>query len=239
MVSQALSCAAIAAFVTLAACDDRSPPEPKPVSPTALRILPLGDSITEGGAGTATYRYWLQKDLERKGVEFDFVGSQRGVHGGQPRFEDFDLDHEGHWGWTSGEVLDRIAGWAASANPDVVLIHLGTNDLAARAREIPGNLAAIIALLRERNPSVAIFLARLIPPAGFPTAHLKLVNTAIEALAGELSTAESPVILVAQDAGFRPGTDTLDGVHPNESGEKKMAAKWLEALDAWRLARGR
>ena len=30
--------------------------------------------------------------------------------------------------------------------------------------------------------------------------------------------------------GFDPQTDTYDGVHPNESGEKKMAAGWFEAL---------
>ena len=29
---------------------------------------------------------------------------------------------------------------------------------------------------------------------------------------------------------FDPAADTHDGVHPNESGEKKMADDWFEAL---------
>jgi acyl-CoA thioesterase I len=228
----------VAALVAACESGGGELPNRRALSASALRILPLGDSITEGGPGAATYRYWLQKDLESRGLEVDFVGSQRGVHGGEPRFDDFDQDHQGHWGWTSDEVAARIDEWAREANADLALVHLGSNDLLRSARGIPANLARIVAGLREANPTVVVFLARLIPPAGFPTLRLRAVNDAIEALAGELSTAVSPVIVVAQDEGFRPGVDTLDGVHPNEQGEQKMAAKWAEAIHAWRSSRG-
>lgn len=232
--------ALIALATVFAACEIGSgePPPRRSPSSSALRILPLGDSITEGGPGAATYRYFLEKDLARRGVEVDFVGSQRGVHGGEPLFDDFDPDHEGHWGWTSEEVAERIGGWAREARPDVALVHLGSNDLFRSAEGIPGNLARIVGSLREANPRIVVFLARLIPPAGFPTLRLRAVNDAIEALAGALSSTASPVFVVAQDEGFRPGVDTLDGVHPNEQGERKMAAKWAEAIDAWRSSRG-
>ncbi len=196
----------------------------------SLRIMPLGDSITEGAKGSATYRYWLDKDLERSHVAFDFVGSQHGVFGGEPRFTDFDQDHEGHWGWTTSQVLERIDGWAAAAKPDVVLLHLGTNDLARRPEVIPQNLAAIIAALRKANPHVTVLLARLIPLSSFPTESLAQVNATIERTARERSTAESKIIVVPQDAGFDATADTYDGIHPNESGEKKMAQRWFEAL---------
>jgi len=47
----------------------------------------------------------------------------------------FDQDHEGHWGWRTDEILNgRLAAgslteWLDYYTPDVVLIHLGTNDV--------------------------------------------------------------------------------------------------------------
>src|SRR3712207_7345092 len=40
-------------------------------------------------------------------------------------------------------------------------------------------------------------------------------------------------VLVDQYAGFdpRPGADTYDGVHPDESGDRKMADRWFAALN--------
>jgi lysophospholipase L1-like esterase len=192
--------------------------------------MPLGDSITEGGGGYATYRYWLQKDLAKAGLAADFVGSQHGSHWGKPRFSDFDPDHEGHWGWTSEQVRERIDEWAAAARPDVVLMHLGTNDLVARPDVIPQNLAAIIASLRKANPRVTVFVARLIPVRGFDRESLERANDSIERMAKDRSTKESRVIVVPQDSGFDATADTVDGIHPNESGERKMASRWLEAM---------
>jgi hypothetical protein len=196
-----------------------------------LRIMPLGDSITEAADGGASYRYWLQKDLEGAHIRFDFVGSQHGVYGGAARFADFDHDHEGHWGWTTGQVLEHIDAWAASARPDVALVHLGTNDVVRDPAVIPRNLAGIITALRKANPRVAVLLARLIPMRGF-AAKLGPVEESIERVAREQTTPDSPVAIVRQDEGFDVDADTYDGLHPNESGERKMAKRWFEAIRA-------
>lgn len=207
---------------------DTSPPRP------GLRILPLGDSITEAPGGAASYRYWLEKELDRKGVAFDYVGSKRGVYRGKPKFDDFDSDHEGRWGWTTADVRVGIDGWAAKARADIVLLHLGTNDLARDLEpnlEMIENLKAIFGALRRANPKVVILLARIIPMAGFPTDRWRAANDRIEKLGRELTTPESPIVVVRQDEGFDAEADTADGAHPNESGEKKMAARWLGALE--------
>ncbi len=225
------------------ACDvsrsdgDALPRTPAPAS--ALRIMPLGDSITEGGHEAATYRYYLQKDLEGDGVAVDFVGSQSGVFRGKPRFGDFDLDHEGHWGWTTAEVLDRIDEWAPAARADVVLVHLGTNDFREDPALTPDNLSAIIDELRKANPDVVVFLARIIPSAGLPRERHAALNDAIERMGREKSTARSPVEIVRQDDGFDPAVDTYDGTHPNDLGERKMAEQWFLAIEARRSSRGR
>jgi hypothetical protein len=51
-------------------------------------------------------------------------------------------------------------------------------------------------------------------------------------LAGQKTSTQSPVILVDQWTGFNANTDTIEGLHPNETGELKMANKWLGALRA-------
>jgi len=38
------------------------------------------------------------------------------------------------------------------------------------------------------------------------------------------------VVVVDQSAGFDPVADTRDGIHPNATGEEKMAAAWHAAL---------
>ena len=131
----------------------------------AVRIMPLGDSLTESSHGYASYRYWLWKALEERGLEVDFVGSMRGVYMGTPRFDDFDPDHEGHSSWTTANVRDHVEAWVADSDPEVVLLLLGTND---GARDVPGtlaNLTAIIETLRAQRGDVAVLLG-LLPPVG-------------------------------------------------------------------------
>jgi lysophospholipase L1-like esterase len=213
----------VLALLLSAAAGEVDPPHP-------VRIMPLGDSITEGGSGDATWRYWLQKGLEAKGCVVDYVGSRRGVLRGVPRFSDFDLDHEGHWGWTTAQVKAEIDRWAADAKPDIALVHLGTNDLGGDPQRVAANLGAIVASLRRANPTVEIYLARLIPVAGVPDAVMTRTNDVIARLAADADRPESRLIVIDQYTGFDARADTYDGVHPNESGERKMALRWLEAL---------
>ena len=160
--------------------------------PRFVRIMPLGDSITEGTSGDATWRYWLQKSLESNGCVVDFVGSRRGVRYGQARFSDFDPDHEGHWGWRISQVKAEIDRWASDAKPEIVLLHLGTNDLGSDPERIAAGLGAIVTSLRRANPAVEIYLARLIPAAGVPDEVMRRTNDAIARSGAEQDRPESP-----------------------------------------------
>jgi lysophospholipase L1-like esterase len=192
--------------------------------------MPLGDSITESSAGRASYRYWLWKYLEEAGIRADFVGSMHGVHGGEPLYRDFDADHEGHWGWTSAQAVERIDDWAARNPPDLVLLHLGTNDIGRTpVEETMANLAAIAEALRRHNPRVTLLVAQLIPVYQFES-YIEPINEAIPDLVARLDTEESRVLLVDQRDGFDAAEDTWDGIHPNQTGEQKMARRWLAAL---------
>ncbi len=56
------------------------------------------------------------------------------------------------------------------------------------------------------------------------------LNNAIPAWAQGLNQTESPIWVVDQYTGFNGGSDLRDGVHPNQSGDTKMANIWYPAL---------
>jgi hypothetical protein len=197
----------------------------------ATRIMPLGDSITEASAGRASYRYWLWHQLIGAGYDVDFVGSMTGVSGGQPQFPDFDQNHEGHSGWRADQIQANIINWAHAHQPEVVLLHIGTNDIttgqsnASTISEIGGTIDN----LRSVRPGIVVLLAQIIPNTVNNTAVQQL-NTQIATLAGQKSTAQSPVVLVDQFTGFSTSQDMYDALHPDESGEQKIANKFYAAL---------
>lgn len=205
---------------------------PAPPDPVAVRIMPLGDSITQANRDRNSYRRPLWKSLEAEGFRVDFVGSQRDNHLGPPPDPDFDLDHEGHWGWTADEVLTEIPAWAAAHAPDVVLLQLGTNDVlrGQSLEETTSELAGIVGALRAARPGVTVLLARLTPVDGPENARIAAFNELIPGLVTRLDDAASPVIEVDQFTAIDPVTDTVDGLHPNAAGEARMAQRWLESL---------
>ncbi|MBN8233395.1 cellulose-binding protein [Corallococcus macrosporus] len=197
--------------------------------------MPLGDSITQGAAGHASYRCQLWRKLISNGYRADFVGTLSTGYLGENTCSArwFDRDHEGHWSYRAEQVLANISNWAASTQPDLVLIHLGTNDTYHDQPEDSTvlELEQIIDRLRVVNPRVKVFLAQLTPTSS-AIASLKLqsLNQRIPLLAEAKSTEESPVYVVDQWTGFVPSTDTYDGVHPNSLGEEKMAERWYQAI---------
>ncbi|WP_253895075.1 SGNH/GDSL hydrolase family protein [Corallococcus exercitus] len=202
---------------------------------TPKRVMPLGDSITQGAAGHASYRCQLWRKLTRNGYRADFVGTLATGYLGENTCSAarFDRDHEGHWSWRTDQVLANISSWAESTRPDLVLIHLGTNDTYHDQTEdsTVSELEQIIDRLRVVNPRVKVFLAQLIPTAGAALAlKIQSLNQRMPGLAAAKSTADSPVYVVDQWTDFNPSTDTYDGVHPNLIGEEKMAERWYQAI---------
>lgn len=194
--------------------------------------MPLGDSITQADRNHNSYRRPLWLKLQSAGYEVNFVGSTRSNYLGNAPKSDFDQDHEGHWGWRTDEVLTQIDRWSQDAKPDIVLIHLGTNDVLG-GRSFASTIAQlqkIIEVLRQRNPKIKILLAQLIPSAG-GEALTQQFNQQIATVARSINSQTSPVLLVDQFSGFNVQQDTYDGLHPNESGEQKMAVRWFQSLE--------
>ncbi len=201
------------------------------IAEEVTKILPLGDSITQGGYERTSYRRTLWLKLKQNGFNVDFVGSQKEFHGASPpaKLLDFDLDHEGHWGWETNEIVDALPTWLESYTADIALVHLGTNDF-DRGESIPltlQDLSSVLSLLRESNPEITILLARIVPMR-FKNTHK--FNTALSKWASTQSTPKSKLIIVDQHAGYYPLFYNYDKYHPNSWGEKRMADRWFDAL---------
>jgi lysophospholipase L1-like esterase len=209
--------------------------QPSAAAAAPVRIMPLGDSIT---AGPGCWRALLWDQLQRTGyTNIDFVGTQTG--GGCSVAHDG--DHEGHGGFSATGIADQnqLPGWLAATNPHIVLMHLGTNDLWGGTISTEAILAAytkLVGQMRANNPDVKVIVAQIIPmePANCTGCAQRVValNNAIPGWAAGLSTTRSPITVVDQWTGFSAATDTFDGVHPVDSGFRKMADRWYPALTA-------
>lgn len=226
-------CSSLLILFTLSipACDRISRDAP-------VRIMPLGNSITQGDMNHSTYRYHLWNMLNNDGYDVDYVGTMRRNYNGDNPAQDFDLDHEGHWGWRADQILNGIPGekmlsdFLRDAAPDIVLIHLGSNDIfqGESVDTTISDLKEIIGTLRSFNNDIVILIAQILPVSNGPiTTRIALLNKAIEKLPASAGS-PSRLIVVNHFKGFDPHKDTYDGVHPNEDGEKKMAKKWYESL---------
>src|SRR3982750_1961655 len=89
-----------------------------------VRVMPLGDSITDGFNVPGGYRIGLWQRLAAGRYTTDFVGSQFNGPGGLG-----DHDHEGHPGWRIDQTDANITGWLRTTTPRTVLLHIGTNDV--------------------------------------------------------------------------------------------------------------
>jgi lysophospholipase L1-like esterase len=196
------------------------------------RIMPIGDSITQADSNHNSYRRPLWIQLRKAGYNVEFVGSTQEHFQGSSPLADFDRDHEGHWGWRVDQILEHIDGWAGSSQPDIVLIHLGTNDInqGESLESTIEELRQLIQILRNINPRLTTLIAQTIPCG--EEAQVRQFNRMIVNLAKDTNTQGSPVIALDQFSGFNAavGKDTYDGCHPNESGEQKMADRWFAAL---------
>jgi hypothetical protein len=164
-------------FLVFAACAARAlsgvattTPLSTPTSATApaLRVLPLGDSLTAGCGSTANpasnwtascgsdvggYRLPLWAALTAAGVNATMVGTQRSGPSWAPPAA---TSHEGHPGWRTDQLLHILPAWAAT-QPDIILLTAGTNNV-GQGRPLPEALADMGALLG--NISVALPTAR-------------------------------------------------------------------------------
>ncbi len=228
-----LSCAALA-IVVLTACQKNNLPE----SPTT-KILPLGASRVQGDPPNYhSYRYKLWKKLVENGWSVDFIGSQVDPKSyPEVNDEEFDPHHEGHSGYTSGQLLDELDNWIAGVDtPDIVLFSSpGGNDALdfLPYEDAIDNVVEIVQKLQVHNPEVTIVLEKMAP--GNAVAMLVLDNyftrfqNDMDSLVNYLNTPTSTVMSIDMATGF--DEDLLaDPVHYNQQGASFISDRYYDLL---------
>ena len=201
-----------------------------------LDIYPIGDSITLGTNGG--YRNEVFDRLTADGYDVDMLGSLNDQF-----TRAADKDHEGHGGLNTGGVLENLDTWMAPLHaPDLVLLMIGTNDLAwdfgRPAMETFGRLDTIIDRLFKAQPTVTVIVAS-IPPLtpkevaidAKPVQRAEAVN-AYNALAKarvKQRAAAGQRIAFAEVNRRLNVADLADGVHPTAEGYVKVGDAFYEA----------
>ncbi|ONI91554.1 GDSL family lipase [Saccharothrix sp. ALI-22-I] len=192
-----------------------------------VRVMPLGDSITDGFNVPGGYRVGLWQRLGSGNYRVDFVGSQ---FNGPASLGDH--DHQGHSGWRIDQIDANVVTWLRNTTPRTVLLHIGTNDV-IQNRDLanaPARLSALVDRITATVPNADVFVATITPLSdSAQQSAVRTYNAAIPGMVQSKVNAGKRVRLVDMHAALTTA-DLADGIHPTATGYDKMAARWYSAL---------
>ena len=191
--------------------------------------MPLGDSITAGDNSYhfGGYRVGLWKLGQAAGWRFRFVGSKQNGPADLP-----DKHHEGHSGWRIDQISAKAISWLQASTPDIILLHIGTNDLRqGYSPEIAlKRLNILIDQITSTDPAAILLVAQITPQVD-PIINARIVkyNAAIPSLVS-LKARQGKHIAYVDMYDTVPLRDVSDRIHPNNAGYILMAQVWYKAL---------
>ena len=229
--------------------EDSTPEAP---SYKSIKLMTLGDSITDGFWLEGGYRVFLCNKLEENGLSqyVDFVGSK---HSG----DCYDNDHEGYTAYAIEGFRERGVGSRSGIakeapdkieefQPDVLTLMIGTNDILSlyKLDEAGSRLEALVDACLEKMPEGGkLYLASLpdmdagdntyIDEKKFTVEFMDTCvaeyNEKVKALA-EKKQGEGRNVEFCDVHAVLTKEDLYDGVHPSEEGYKKLADYWYGVI---------
>lgn len=222
-----------------------------------VRIMPLGDSITDGYSTVGGYREPLANKLEQNGLSgrIDFVGPNWGGNC-------YDPQHAGYSGYSIDNIPqeDSISGartglfsfidWLMEAYPaDVVMLQIGTNDILSYydLENIGTRLEMLVEAVLTYIPDNGMLYLATIPcmdanntlyinPYYFtPDSMDECIdkyNAEIKRIAADKQS-QGKNIRLADINSVLTKDDLYDGVHPTADGYKKMSEYWYDTLNQY------
>jgi hypothetical protein len=205
-----------------------------PAAGATLRIMPLGDSITNGDydglPSHAGYRLdlWTRLSLTQ-GSSFVMVGS---LQSGPSSIDRHEEGHPGYWIANpqdpSISISTYVNSWVTNNPSDVVLLMAGTNDIWGGSQTAASDLSSVIDVIVSRLPSATVLVGSIPPSTQF---NVTSFNSAIPTVVNSKVSQGKNVRFVDTASVLNLATDmNADGVHPNLLGYNKLAYKWYNAI---------
>ncbi|MBN2090081.1 T9SS type A sorting domain-containing protein [candidate division KSB1 bacterium] len=201
-----------------------------------FKIMPLGDSITEGYWGSTPiggYRDDLANMLQDEGVSFDFVGTLSDYVNAYPR-------HEGHAGKETSFLVQNVKNYLQATQPDVILLHIGTNDIneGNSAASVKNQTDLLMTNIYNHDPQITILVASIIPRKDDTGENKNVEHTnlapMLEQLVQQKNVLGFSAIYVPVNELFRLNTDwqkmLSDKMHPTNSGYEVIANGFYKKL---------
>ncbi|MGC4090118.1 MAG: SGNH/GDSL hydrolase family protein [Polyangiaceae bacterium] len=206
----------------------------------ACKIMPFGDSITDGYGTNGAYRVELFRLAHSAGKNITFVGTGYNTPGTLVDGVTFPPNHEGHSGWTIDSIGGRtgistlVSTVMPQFTPHIITLMIGTNDaidnadLANAPKRLGNLLDSIYALL----PNVLIVVAQPIPSQNpDTTARIQTYNAGIPAIVKARADAGKHILLVDMFTGFSVSL-LKDEWHPDVAGHVIIGTRFYNALAA-------
>ncbi len=234
---------------------------------TRVRIMPLGDSITAGYPDNPIwnesfeygYRGPLATEFANSGLPFRFVGLSPEPFNnasGDPthnatvfpvnELRDPAINqggHRGYSGWSISMINANVAAWIATDDPDVILLHIGTNGIGLNS---PGELNTLVANIFAAKPVVKLVVAQIMPTISYNPDVIAYNDSIKNTLVPNYASAGRDISTVNQYPNFlaNPEDNTSidatkfsNGInHPTNAAYGLMASTWLPALTPMTLS---
>lgn len=219
-----------------------------------IKIMAVGDSITDDCEVNGAWRQYLQPLLESNGIPFTFVGRQTSTSA--PGFSK--TAHEGFCGSViapPGVMTSPVHGYPGTdvylhkiardaltnITPDVVLVLMGANDI-GRGRNpwqvATNDMSALLDIIFSNAPNANVILnkamtiqsATLLSYANYAT-NVPIYNAALQAVINQRRVAGQNVFLADMYSVVDYSTMfKADHLHPNTTGLQAIAREWLTRI---------
>ena len=216
---------------------------PCPTDASPCKIMPFGDSITDGFGTDGSYRIELFRLAHQAGKNITFVGSQSNgpsMVDGVP----FPPEHEGHSGFTIYPTPSRsgISPFVDTSIPQfaphIITLMIGTNDAIDdyQMANAPTRLGMLIDSIFTKLPNVLLVVAQPIPSQDDAlNGRLQTYGAAIPAIVKARADAGKHILVVDMYAPFAAVADyktslLKDTWHPNVAGDVILGQQWYSVL---------
>jgi lysophospholipase L1-like esterase len=198
-----------------------------------FKIMPLGDSITHGEIGSnplGGYRDDLANYLLVNGISFNLVGTLNDGVSVYPY-------HEGHPSWETRLLSKNVRNYLRARQPDIVLIHIGTNDINSDIGGAPyvmSQTSELVDSIYVYDPDIIVFVASIIPRLGEKNEQHTLLAPLLESMVERRSKAGDPIFYCPVNEMFRDNSNwermLFDDMHPKNDGYAVIANGFFKRL---------